>query len=69
MVTVSIGIQPGHKIILSDALSQRPDFVLEDDNDNDNMTMFPDDLFINLIDLDLQKKKKKIANCDTLDKD
>ena len=57
---------PGHKLTLSDALSQRPDFVLEDDNDNDNMTMLPNDLFINLIDLDLQKW---IATCDTLDKD
>ena len=30
------------------------------------MTMLPDDLFINLIDLDLQKR---IENCDNLDKD
>ena len=57
---------PGHKIILSDVLSWRPDFVLEDNDYNDNMTMLPDDLFINLIDLDLQKW---IANCGTLDKD
>ena len=57
---------PGHKMILSDALSRRPDFVPENDDDNDNMTMLPNDLFINLIDLDLQKR---IANCDAIDND
>ena len=56
----------GHKMILSDALSRQPDFVPEEDDNNDNLTMLPDDLFINLIDVDLQKK---IANCETLDKD
>ena len=53
-------------MILSDALSRQPDFVPEEDDNNDNLTMLPDDLFINLIDVDLQKK---IANCETLDKD
>ena len=42
------------------------DFVPEEDNDNDNMMMLPNDLFINLIDTDLQRR---IAHCDTLDKD
>ena len=53
-------------MILSDALSRRPDFTPEEDIDNDNITMLPDNLFINLIDLDLQNR---IANCDALDKD
>ena len=53
-------------MILSDALSRRPDFTPEEDTDNDNITMLPDNLFIDLIDLDLQKQ---IAICDTLDKD
>ena len=53
-------------MILSDALSRRPDFTPEEDTDNDNITMLPDNLFIDLIDLDLQKR---IAICDTLDKD
>ena len=53
-------------MILSDALSRWPDFVPEEDDNNDNLTMLPDDLFINLIDVDLQKR---IANCETLDKD
>ena len=53
-------------MILSDALSRRPDFVPEEDDDNDNMTMLPNDLFINLTHTDLQQR---IAHCDTLDKD
>ena len=53
-------------MILSDALSQQPDFIPEEDDDNNNLTMLPDDLFINLIDVDLQKR---IANCETIDKD
>ena len=57
---------PGHKMILSDALSWQPDFVPEEDDDNNNLTMLPDNLFIDLIDVDLQKR---IANCETLDKD
>ena len=57
---------PGHKMILSDALSRRPDFVPEEDDDNDNMTMLPNNLFINLIYTDLQQR---IAHCDTLNKD
>ena len=32
---------PGHKMILSDALSQWPDFVPEEDDDNNNLTMLP----------------------------
>ena len=53
-------------MILSDALSRRPDFTPDEDIDNDNITMLPDNLFINLIDLDLQNR---IANCDALDED
>jgi hypothetical protein len=57
---------PGHKMIQSDALSRRPDFVPENDTDNEDMTMLPDKLFINLIDTELQHR---IANCKALDKD
>ena len=53
-------------MILSDVHSQRPDFIPEGDDDNNNLTMLPDNLFIDLIDVDLQKR---IANCETLDKD
>ena len=47
-------------MVQSDALSQRPDFVPVDDDDNDDMTMLPDSLFINSIDTKLQER---IALC------
>jgi Integrase zinc binding domain len=53
-------------MIQSDALSRRPDFIPDEDDDNDNMTMLPENLFIGLIDMDLQQQ---IANCETRDKD
>ena len=57
---------PGTKMIQSDALSRRPDFIPDEDTDNENIVMLPDHLFINLIDLDLQNR---IATCTDLDKD
>ena len=51
-------------MIQSDALSRRPDLFPENDNDNEDIIMLPDDLFLNLIDLELQKK---IAISDDLD--
>lgn len=53
-------------MIQSDALSQQPDYSTDEDNDNDNMVMLPKNLFVNLIDLDLQKQ---IMSCDDMDKD
>ena len=53
-------------MIQSDALSRRLDFVPDEDNNNEDITMLPDNLFINLIDLDLQKH---IANCKDMDRD
>ena len=47
---------PENKMIQSDALSRRPDLCPENDNDNEDIIMLPDDLFLNLIDLELQKK-------------
>ena len=46
-------------MILSDALSRRPDLYPETDDDNEDITMLPESLFVNLIDQELQKK---IAN-------
>jgi hypothetical protein len=57
---------PGNKMIQSDALSRRPDYVPDEDNDNEDIVMLPDALFINLVDLDLQKR---IASCNDMDKD
>ena len=56
----------GSKMIQSDALSRRPDPVPEEDTDNEDITMLPKELFVNLIDLDLQER---IASCDDFDKD
>ena len=51
---------PGNKMILSDTLSRRPNFVPDKDTNNENMILLPDKLFestslsIHLIDTDLQ---------------
>src|SRR3982751_232611 len=48
---------PGHKMIQSDALSRRPDLIPEGENEeNTDITMLPETLFINLIDTELQKQ-------------
>ncbi len=55
---------PGTKMVQSDALSCWSDFYLDEDNDNEDVTLLPDNLFVNLIDLDLQRR---IAASDTYD--
>ena len=50
----------------SDALSRRPDLCPEHDNDNEDIVVLPEHLFINLIDTDLQQR---IADADELDTD
>jgi len=56
----------GSKMFLADALSRRPDMIPEEDHDNENITLLPDNLFINLIDMELQQK---IANSTDMDID
>ena len=56
----------GTKVIQLDTLSRRPDFIPEEDMDNENITMLPDTLFMNLIDAELQEQ---ILNCKKLDSD
>jgi hypothetical protein len=51
-------------MVQSDALSCRPDFYLNDDDDNVDITLLPDKLFVNLIDFDLQRR---IAESDSYD--
>ena len=51
-------------MVQSDTLFRRPDLCLDEDNDNADIVMLPDDMFLNLIDVDLQKK---IAMADDLD--
>ena len=44
------------KVVQSDALSRWPDFIPEEDMDNEDVTMLLDALFINLIDTELQEQ-------------
>ena len=55
---------PGTKMVQSDALSRRSDFYLDEDNENEDVTLLPDNLFVNLIDIDLQHR---IAASDSYD--
>jgi len=48
----------------SDALSRRPDHIPDGDTDNEDVTMLPDNLFVNLIDTELQQQ---IADSKILD--
>ena len=43
-------------MVQSYTLSQRPDLCPDKDNDNENIIMLPDDMFLNLIDTNLQEK-------------
>jgi hypothetical protein len=47
---------PGTKMVQSDALSRRPDLCPDEDTDNQDIVMLPDELFVNLIDMDLQQR-------------
>ena len=53
-------------MIQSDALSRRPDLCPTEDNDNEDIVMLSDELFIGLIDTELQQE---IANAKSLDLD
>ena len=37
---------PGTKMVQSDALSRRPDHIPENDNDNEEVVLLPDTLFV-----------------------
>ena len=56
----------GMKMIQSDTLSRRPDYILDKDEDNENVIMLPSEMFVNLIDMELQEN---ISSCNNLDKD
>ena len=53
-------------MIQSDTLSRRPDFVPDKDTDNEDIVMLPDNLFIQLLDIELQRR---IANTNDLDEE
>ena len=56
----------GTKIVQSDTLSRRLDFTPEEDTDNENIMMLPEELFISLINTELQEW---ILTCEKLDSD
>jgi hypothetical protein len=47
---------PGIKLPAADALSRCPDHIPEDDDDNKDVTVLPDKLFIGLINTELQNQ-------------
>src|SRR5271155_4473791 len=55
---------PGTQMIQSDALSRRADLAPENDNDNNDQTLLPDGLFINVIDEELGNLIKKTDQTD-----
>jgi len=54
---------PGSKNVLADALSRRPD-LCPDEPDNKDIVMLPEHLFVNLIDVDLQRRIASAGNMD-----
>ena len=51
-------------MILSDTLSRRPDHCPEEDNDNKDVVMLPDGLFLSLLDINFQMEIAKSTNYD-----
>ena len=51
-------------MIQSDTLSRRPDYGLNNEHDNEDIILLPDNLFINLLDVDLQKRITKTKEMD-----
>ena len=53
-------------MVQSDALSQRPDLIPTKDTDNKDMTLLPDNLFLNLLDLTLQGRVLDLGQLDDI---
>ena len=53
-------------MVLSDTLSRRLDLCPENDNNNEDVVILPESLFVNLIDVDLQQQ---ITDANELDAD
>ena len=48
----------------ADALSRRSDHYQKEDRDDENMILLPDDLFVNLLDMELQDQILEACNMD-----
>ena len=55
---------PGIKMMQADALSRRSDYCPKDDHNNEDIVLLPDDLFVNLLDLELQDWILKVMDLD-----
>ena len=55
---------PGPKMIQSDALSQWPDFIPKEDHNNEDRILLPEEVFVNLMDLNLQDIIVSLKNYD-----
>ena len=53
---VKLTHQPVSKMVQSNTLSQQPNFILDKDTNNENMTLLLDSLFLNLLDITLQDR-------------
>ena len=51
-------------MILSNTLSRQPDHGIGAEHDNEDVTLLPETLFINLIDLKLQQRIHKMKDID-----
>ena len=51
-------------MVQSDALSRQPDSIPDEDTDNENVMMLPDNLFIQLLDIELQRRIANTHNHD-----
>ena len=51
-------------MVQSDALSRRPDFILKEDHDNEDRVLLLENMFINLVDVDLQDRISKANSYD-----
>ena len=56
-------------MVQSDVLSQWTDLILTKDTDNEDMTLLPDNLFLNLLDLTLQERVLDLGQLDDFLKD
>ena len=54
----------GHRMTQANALSRRSDHYQKEDRDNENMILLPNDLFVNLLDMELQNQILEVCNID-----
>jgi hypothetical protein len=56
--------KPGNQMLIADLLSRRANHIPKEDNDNEDITVLPQKLFVNLVDINLQNKIAKSRSYD-----